>query len=340
MEQLQHKYSLMFGAPLMWTDKYGNEATVVNSITDSTTPLNISSDLVEYTEKKEIKKGKTSVTVIAESTTYLLEDHNIKFTITMSSKPDSNKAKILIYNAPPELEGRLDSMQGTGMSCVLKAGYESETTLPILFEGLVENSSTSRSGGDIITEVLVSDSGKNFRQAYFSKKYKKGTPIDSIFIDMIRSLKISIGALQKTGKVTKKAVQYSGATIELIRKLSLNHKMLFSVQNGKAFMCSEKSYFSSSAGQPPLTFTNGLKTRVRPYVIKVNAKEKDKDKNRKGYSFRCSLRPDLFPCMSVEVDDGFREKATYRIYKVKHYGEYEGNDWFSDISAVEADPIE
>lgn len=91
----------------------------------------------------------------------------------------------------------------------------------------------------------------------------------------------------------------------------------------------------------PTQINKLITKRVLNYPQPQLEKEEKKEP-RRGISFRTLLNGAIQPnhVVVVEVPDkeGNRKKSFYRAMKVKHTGDYEGNDWFTDVDAEWVDP--
>lgn len=127
---------------------------------------------------------------------------NYKSTGTDSS---GQQATISIYNLSPESIKRISE----NSSILLKAGYEKDTLLPLIFSGQILTVSTERVGENMVTKMVCTDSGLGIKAIRASISFGANTSYKSVIQTLLTEMSrkgIPIGGFMKGTASLEKAV--------------------------------------------------------------------------------------------------------------------------------------
>jgi hypothetical protein len=125
------------------------------------------------------------------------------FEIEKTDKPESNTAKISIYNLSKETHDKICAAEN---HCTLKAGYKDEAVTAVLFGDVVKGT-RKKSGTDYVTEIEVKDGRVAVMAGQVSVSYAKDTDALTIVQDMIDA----IGLPSKGTELIPPEAKYRGA---------------------------------------------------------------------------------------------------------------------------------
>lgn len=162
--------------------------------------------------------------------------------INNGSNKSAPPATIKLYNLSKT------TIQGIQKDCLLmlKAGYESDASLPIVFVGVVEKVSTQRDDSSIVTTIVCKEGGNTLKSKTITKTWEKGTLILSAFITMMDEFeKVGIpsggffgnaGTLQTFPDTTQLSGTLGKVLDELCAMLPNISQMCWYISGGKLFI--------------------------------------------------------------------------------------------------------
>ena len=332
------QYHLFFSVPLTPLVNYGTgwEPTQEIFTPDS---------LLKYEAIPEA--GEKPIGYVTQDETYGFSDLNIKFKIKKSVATEENTCELLIYNADKDLINRLDAYQGKGVACEMRVGSGlSNKTLPLIFSGTVTSATSKRVKSTIQTKIKLTDSSKNTQETYTKRAYRKATPFDKIITDFIVDLGLQKGFVQRVSEIlpqipltTKQAKSFAGKASSSLKRVCDSLRMDFSIQNGHVYICESGKRIPLFGSTPVLSRNSGVIDELRLADTNSGKLSKDKDGNRAKYTIKTLMLPEIIPHTSVYVQDDEGNNIPYKVEKVTHEGEYEGNPWYTTLGLSSADAI-
>jgi hypothetical protein len=256
-------------------------------------------------------------------------DLRIKFSIESSVKTDPNKCELEIFNLAEATRALCETKP---LIVWIDAGYDG--ALRQIFSGDVRRAFSKLEKPEWITKISLADGDRAMRTARANRTYAGGTPTLRIVQDLVGQLGLSVDPAQvakisglNTQVLGARAVQ-GNAAAELTRVLS-PLGVEWSIQNGKFTMLRDQDIVDGQAfvvqqdtgliGTPEYTTPV---TDTKPAQLKL----------------RMLLYPQLSPGKLIKVTSRDINGRTFRIQKVVHKGDTHGQDWFSDIEALPANP--
>lgn len=283
---------------------------------------------------KEIEEGLSKDP--QQNSGLLLTEHRIEFNIEKTKSGYSpNTAKITIYNASDKTVDFLENKVGKKSLVLLKAAYQGEE-LKTIFMGNLEKFLDNFDKETRRTELTLADGGANFQETTTARYYPVGTPVDQIVSDLISDTFLPKGGshVYKTGEAIAKPWYFSGSVIAEVNKLAAYYDYNFSVQDGACFWTpAGKAWKRDVVKISPET---GLIGEVSPIDATEGTSQNNKTNTNPGIKFTSLLNGSLLPETTVFVESRTKEGA-FKISKVVHKGDYEGNDWYTEVEAEQVE---
>jgi hypothetical protein len=254
----------------------------------------------------------------------------IAFEIEKTDKPESNTAKISIYNLGRDTH---DKICAAGNHCTLKAGYADETITAILFGDVVKGT-RKKSGADYVTEIEVKDGRVAVMAGQVSVSYAKDTDALTIVQDLIDA----IGLPSKGTELIPPDAKYPGAfsdigqAADILRKILNKYDLRYTVQNEMIYILKEGEASESTGLR--LTPETGLLTVPQPVSDKTEETDTAKEAANR-WAFRAMLFPQLIPGAACKVESP-SITTEMKITKAK----FTGDNWLSDFAVdIEAEVL-
>ena len=226
-DQFNHKYELEFGQPISF---YGANSTNPSTSRNTFVPISTT------TSPDVVAKRLTP-----ESSAVKLTQHNMSFRITKGKDASTNN-EIVIYNISDDVRKFLEANNGNKPIILLKAGYETDQNLPLIFSGEVIYCTDTFNGVTRTTTLTVASGTTAIQEAYSVKSYRKGTTGDQIVRDVIKDLKLPEGTIyipESMFVAIQKPVSYTGPSMEFLRKLGKDNGFKVYVEDGTINVVSE-----------------------------------------------------------------------------------------------------
>jgi len=254
----------------------------------------------------------------------------IAFDIEKTDKPESNTAKIEIYNLSKETH---DKICVAGNHCTLKAGYSDETISAILFGDVVKGF-RKKTDTDYVTEIEVKDGRVAVMAGQVSVSYATDTDALTIVQDMIDA----IGLPSKGTELIPSDAKYPGAladwgqAADILRDVLNKFELRYTIQNGMIYILKEGEAAESTGLR--LTPETGLLTIPQPVSDKTTETDTTKDAPNK-WEFRTMLFPQLIPGAACKIESS---SITTEMKVIK--ARLKGDNWLSDfIIDIEAEVL-
>lgn len=239
-------------------------------------------------------------------------DLRITFDIEKSIEANPNSGKISIFNLSEQSRALFEQK---GATVILMAGY----TIPeLIFSGDVKKPLNNRSGPDWITEIEAGDGETAYQEARIDKSYTPGTSVRQIVTDLGKQLGTSVGEIKGvTAETFVQGFVASGPVRKYLDEMTEKQGLKWSIQDNALQILPKGD--STTEEAVVLSADSGLVG---------NPKKKDK-----GIEFQCLLQPKLKPGRKVIIISK-TVNGTYTVQKVRHNGDTEGGEWYSNCEAV------
>ncbi|EIH0451251.1 hypothetical protein DDM21_005035, partial [Escherichia coli] len=236
---------------------------------------------------------KLGTTEKSSSNLYLLQDHQITFSIKKDNNKDPNQAEIVVYNLSDDTVNYINRGIRNNLAVALAVGYEGEE-LVMIFKGTIQWVSDTFDSVDRKTTLHCLDGGINIAEARTSRSYPKGTKIKRVVTDLVKDLGTTEGNIHVDNDQTlSSATAMCGNTSHYLEHIckSIDHNV--SIQDGSVYvtprsqMSSARSaYISPETGLigSPEPFHNDIKP-----TKKVTKSSKKAKKPTDGVKFKCQM---------------------------------------------------
>jgi hypothetical protein len=260
-----------------------------------------------------------------------INGNKISFEIEKTDKPESNTAKIQIYNLSRDTH---DKICVAGSHCTLKAGYADETVAAILFGDVVKGT-RKKSGTDYVTEIEVKDGRVAVMAGQVSVSYAKDTEALAIVQDMIDA----IGFPSKGTELIPPDSKYPGAfsdigqAADILRKVLNKYELRYTIQNEMVYILKDGEASESTGLR--LTPETGLLTAPQPVSDKTEETDTTQEAPNK-WAYRTMLFPQLIPGAACKVESS-TITTEMKVTKAK----FTGDNWLSDFAIdIESEVLE
>jgi hypothetical protein len=254
----------------------------------------------------------------------------IAFEIEKTDKPETNTAKISIFNLSKDTHDKISVAEN---HCTLKAGYKDETITAILFGDVVKGI-RKKSGADYVTEIEVKDGRVAVMAGQVSVSYAKDTDALTIVQDLIDA----IGLPSKGTELIPPDAKYPGAfsdigqAADILRKVLNKYELWYTIQNEMIYILKEGEPSESTGLR--LTPETGLLTIPQPVSDKTEETDTTKEAANR-WEFRTMLFPQLIPGASCKVESSVIN-TEMKVEKAK----FTGDNWLSDFAIdIEAEVL-
>lgn len=282
----------------------------------------------------------------AEAELTVFDGLSVSFDVEKDNGKDPNKASITVYNLSKATRDALQ--QGKNFIVVLKVAYGTKSELALLFKGDIRKVSSERKGATWETKIEAGDGEKALTENTVSMTFKAGTTGKQQAENVIKSAMtdLAIGTMKGIKDFSlKKGKTVEGVASDVVNKIAGDSGAEFSVQDEEVQIVDvdldtgeEAVSVRSDTG---LIGSPAFVSREKPVKgadgkIHKGADGKAIKKKVDGIEFKSLLNVGLRPGRAAHVVsehfDGF-----FKINKVKHSGETNGNNWYS---SCEATPLE
>ena len=254
----------------------------------------------------------------------------ISFDIEKTDKPESNTAKIEIFNLSKETH---DKVCIAGNHCTLKAGYADETIAAILFGDVVKGT-RRKSGTEYITEIEVKDGRIAVMAGLVSVSYAKDTDALTIVQDMIDAIGLPSKGTELIPSDAKYPCSFSdiGQASEILREVLNKYDLRYTIQNEMIYILKEGEASESTGLR--LAPETGLLTIPQPVSDKTQETDTTQDAPN-NWEFRTMLFPQLIPGAACKVESS-TITTEMKVIKAKFFGD----NWLSDFAIdIEAEVL-
>ena len=285
---------------------------------------------------------KLGTTEKSSSNLYLLQDHQITFSIKKDNNKDPNQAEIVVYNLSDDTVNYINRGIRNNLAVALAVGYEGEE-LVMVFKGTIQWVSDTFDSVDRKTTLHCSDGGINIAEARTSRSYPKGTKIKRVVTDLVKDLGTTEGNIHVDNDQTlSSATAMCGNTSHYLEHIckSIDHNV--SIQDGSVYvtprsqMSSARSaYISPETGLigSPEPFHNDIKP-----TKKVTKSSKKAKKPTDGVKFKCQMNGAILPEKTIWLKSRDYD-GPFKVVSVSHNGDKEGKEWVTEVECVSVSEI-
>lgn len=266
----------------------------------------------------------------------------INFSIEKDTTKESNKAKLEIYNLS---ETSRKAIEVADNEVEIYAGYEDGAVL--CFRGTVTYGYTKDSGTECITSLDLADGTVALRDSYCSLSYAPGTSAKTIIQRCATEMGVPVVYGDDVGELEnyKNGFSFIGQAPECMTEVCNALGLSWSIQNNilnvilaGGTATNRGLVFSAQSGLV------GLPERIVQAEYKSNKttpKRKAKQKAKKeeprkkaGWRIETLLVPSVNPGDMAKVESRIIT-GWFRVEKVRHSGEYNGQRWNSEMDLIE-----
>ncbi len=260
------------------------------------------------------------------------------FRVDRNNATGLNQAEITLYNLSDDSISRLDK----DVFVSIEAGYVGETQE--LFTGDIDYVNTTFDRVDRVTRIEATDGGVNFGQKRVSKNFPPGTTIVTAINFVAQATGYGLGNLpsvlaahQGRGGVSNFAKGFvaQGRAVDELKKLTDLFGLTFSIQSGQIQVLDRTRE------------TNELAVRLAADSGLIGVPEIGENNFIKARSLlRGALTPGRRVVISSTKSNRLRSplatvgsiglEGTFKIQRVTHTGDSWGNDWYSDVEALQS----
>ncbi|WAX24748.1 hypothetical protein [Escherichia phage vB_EcoM_DE16] len=285
---------------------------------------------------------KLGTTEKSSSNLYLLQDHQITFSIKKDNNKDPNQAEIVVYNLSDDTVNYINRGIRNNLAVALAVGYAGEE-LVMIFKGTIQWVSDTFDSVDRKTTLHCLDGGINIAEARTSRSYPKGTKIKRVVTDLVKDLGTTEGNIHVDNDQTlSSATAMCGNTSHYLEHIckSIDHNV--SIQDGSVYvtprsqMSSARSaYISPETGLigSPEPFHNDIKP-----TKKVTKSSKKAKKPTDGVKFKCQMNGAILPEKTIWLKSRDYD-GPFKVVSVSHNGDKEGKEWVTEVECVSVSEI-
>ena len=288
--------------------------------------------------------GLTNLEAFGPQEAIILREHQITFTVDKSTKKPLDGIKLQVFNLPKAFRERIVS----DAQIKLEVGYsdedfkQGEGTLAPIFLGFIKSYHNDSSKEDIVTNLVCKDGWVNVREGYTFRGFPSGSTtrqaIEEIAkFDMhLNDVIYDSDKLETLDAKRSNGITVMGGSYQAIQDLCSARNLQCSIRDGNLVVDNLKG--SSKITLLNITESSGLigaATRVNP----ADNKRLGVPEGTEGLKFKILLNPEIVPNSEITLDT--RDFiAILRVISVKHVGDFEGQNWFSEIVAKVVSGIE
>lgn len=282
----------------------------------------------------------------------LIESLNVSFDIIKSADEKLNKSFVSIYNLSQASRDKItqDSV------AKLEVAY-GDSPFRVLFAGDVADFASSREGANIVTKVSLIDGFIESREAFTSRSFPPNTPVEQIIRTIVtQDLGLPTPTVYKTtkqvvanndsgdvfkgsyvgniaypqkgvDKAFNRPTAFHGKTTKVLTDLCEANGLTWFIRNKSTVIVLPKGQSTTEQVQL-ISPSSGLIGSPEKHLARPNVKN-TKTKAIGGYKFRTLLNPFVEPGNSLKLESEGVDSIV-KILKLRHRGEYEGQDWTTE----------
>ena len=270
----------------------------------------------------------------------------VGFSIEKDTTKESNKAKLEIYNLS---DATRKSIETADNEVEIYAGYERAGGAILAFKGTVTYGFTRDVGTDCITTLDLADGTVALRDSYCSLSYAPGTGARTIIQRCANEMGVpvvygdDVGELESYNNGYSFIGQAKDALTEICNALDLSWSIQNNILNiilaggtstNRGLVFSPQS---GLVGVPERIVQAEYKSnKSNPKKTAKKKAKKEEPRKKAGWRIETLLVPSVNPADLVKVESKW-VSGWFRVEKVAHRGDYNGNNWNSAMELIEVE---
>lgn len=247
-----------------------------------------------------------------------------------SNKKRTNSASIEIYNLNDEHRAIIE--QEEYIAAVFSAGYI-DAGMARLFAGQVVESSTRKSGTDIVTQIKMGSGYTDLNHELLSKLASPGQTYKDVYETIRKSLPSVVRGVYNGTNLNNQVINgypLIGEPRRMLDELSELTQTEWRVDDGVLYVNNSDGSINDNLNLCYIVSEDsGLVER--PYKVSGDKQRTKKDKSKKkGIQFKCLLNPRIVPGEIIKLEypnfNGY-----YKVDSVRMSGDWRGNPWYSEV---------
>lgn len=247
------------------------------------------------------------------------------FNISKKDAQSPNEAEFVLYNASSQT---IAQMKKSFTKVIVNAGYTQNYGL--IFTGNIKGFENGKDGTDTYIKVSCGDGDEAYNYTVVNKTLAAGSTSATQAQELSAAMGIPISYQDSTtGTAYPRGRVFYGRPQEYLRQVSKNEESSWSIQDGKIIILKRTGLLPGTAVL--LTPATGL----------IGIPEINED----GVKGKCLLNPMLKIGASVKIEqtlfnsgsagaNSIDANGEYRLISIEHNGDTEGNDWYSNFTAL------
>lgn len=263
---------------------------------------------------------------------------SISFDIDKDLTQQTNKCRIQVLNLSMATAKKLER---DGSVCLFEVGYSEDIGLRRIFVGEVVDAWTYKQSDDRVTALELSDGQKAIRDCVVALSYADNVSRKKVIDDLAAQMGLLVHYAEGLTFTTfANGFSFVGAGRTCLDKACAGANLSWSIQNNVLQVIAEggttkieaiKLNASSGLIGSPERLIKGVKRIDKNQTRKVKKTMADK---KAGWRVRCLLQPTLNPGDLIYVES-IPITGWFKIESLKHSGNYDGSNWYSDLEVYE-----
>lgn len=270
----------------------------------------------------------------------------IAFSIDKDTTKESNKTKLEIFNLS---ETTRKSIEQPDNEVEIYAGYERAGGAVLCFRGTVVYGYTSEDTTDSITHLELADGTVALRDSYCTLSYAPNVAAKVIIQRCANEMGVPLVYGKEVGDIEayKNGFSFIGLAKDALTEICNARGLSWSIQNNILQVIKSGgtntnrglvfSAYSGLIGTPERIIQAEYESDKNTPRRKAKEKaQKNEIRKKRGWRIKTLLAPTVNPADLVKVESKLIT-GWFRVEKVSHSGEYNGNQWESAIELTELD---
>ena len=274
---------------------------------------------------------------------------HINFSIEKDTTKESNKAKLEIYNLS---DATRKAIETADTEVEIYAGYERAGGAVLAFKGTVTYGSTKDSGTECVTSLELADGTVALRDSYCSLSYAPNTSAKTLIQRCANEMGVPVVYGDDVGELEsyKNGFSFYGQAKDALTEICDALGLSWSIQNNilNVILAGGTStnrglVFSPQSGlvgvPERIVQAEYKSNKSNPKKTAKKKAKKEKPRKKAGWRINTLLVPSVNPADLVKVESKFIT-GWFRVEKVSHRGEYNGQNWGSAMELIEVQDAE
>lgn len=270
----------------------------------------------------------------------ILTEHRIEFIIEKSGGASPNKAELTLTNISDEMWQFINASVGQEVYVKLEAATN-EDPLKIIGLGQVQKVLDTFEAPNRRTKVVFADGYTPVKEAKSEISFPANEPYRNIVRALQQDMRLPFGVYEELPivAVSQAPWSWSGSTHEGLRKVAKDLNYRYSVTDGKInFVDRHASRLTEVAEYDEIRDgPTGLIGSPATLDKSSGVKQGSSDVAT-GIRFKVLLNGSL-EVDSLVIINTRQFSGTYRISKLKHHGDWRGNDWYTECEALKVPDV-